>query len=96
VFADLGFANAAELQTKVRLAHEINLIIDRGRLTQMAAAKLLGIGQPKVSALVNYKLDGFSIERLMGMLNSLDHDIEIVIKRKPRSRSEAHISVRAA
>jgi predicted XRE-type DNA-binding protein len=53
----------------------------------------LSITQPKVSALANYKLQGFSIERLMTFLTALDQDVEIVIKRKPRSRAAAHITV---
>ena len=70
--------------------------IARGRLTQAVAAEKLGINQPKVSALANYKLDGFSVERLMTFLTALDRDVEIVIRRKPRSRAVARISVVAA
>jgi predicted XRE-type DNA-binding protein len=96
VFADLGFADAEERQTKLRLAVMINDIIARRRVTQMEAAKLLNVSQPKISALANYKLDGFSIERLMIFLTGLDRDVEIVVKKKPRSRREARISVVAA
>jgi len=49
-----------------------------------------------VSALANYKLDGFSVERLMTFLTSLDQDVEIVISNKPRSRAAGRISVVAA
>ena len=63
---------------------------------QMAAAERLGINQPKVSALRNYKLEGFSVERLMTLLTTLDQDVEIVIRKKPRSRAAARISVVAA
>lgn len=96
VFADLGYADAEERQTKLRLAHAINDVIARRHLTQDAAADKLGINQPKVSALANYKLDGFSVERLMTFLTALDQDVEIVIKNKPRSRSSGRISVVAA
>ena len=92
IFADLGYPDAEERQTKLRLAHAINGVIARRRLTQAAAAERLGINQPKVSALANYKLDGFSVERLMTFLTALDQDVEIVIKTKPRSR-EARIAV---
>jgi predicted XRE-type DNA-binding protein len=68
-------------------------ILARRRLTQAAAAEKLGINQPKVSALANYKLDGFSVERLMTFLTALDQDVEIVIRKKPRSRASARISV---
>jgi len=96
VFADLGYADADERQTKLRLAHTINSVIARRRLTQAAAAAKLAVNQPKVSALANYKLDGFSVERLMTFLTALDQDVEIVIKNKPRSRPVARISVVAA
>ncbi|MFL9499473.1 helix-turn-helix domain-containing protein [Rhodopseudomonas palustris] len=96
VFVDLGMADAEERQTKLRLAYALNAVIDRARLSQAAAAERLGINQPKVSALRNYKLEGFSVERLMTLLNALDQDIEIVIRKKPRSRAAARISVVAA
>ncbi len=63
VFADLGFADADERKTKVRLAFAINQIVQRRRLSQAEAACRLSINQPKVSALANYRLEGFSVER---------------------------------
>ncbi len=96
VFADLGYVDAEERQTKLRLAHAINDVVARRRLTQAATARKLGVNQPKVSALANYKLDGFSVERLMTFLTALDQDVEIVIKNKPRSRTAGRISVVAA
>jgi predicted XRE-type DNA-binding protein len=96
VFADLGLPDADERQTKLRLAYALNAVIDAQRLTQGVAAQRLGLNQPKVSALRNYKLEGFSVERLMTLLNALDRDIEIVIRKKPRSRPAARISVVAA
>ena len=96
VFADLGYADAGERQTKLRLAQAINGVIARRRLTQAAAAERLGVGQPKVSALANYKLGGFSVERLMTFLTALDQDVEIVIRKKPRARIAGRISVIAA
>jgi predicted XRE-type DNA-binding protein len=65
-------------------------------LNQADAAALLGVNQPKVSALRNYKLGGFSVERLMTLLTALDRDVKIVIRKKPRSRGPARISVVAA
>jgi predicted XRE-type DNA-binding protein len=96
VFADIGLRDAGEEQTKVRLALAIQQIIEVRRLSQTAAAQLLDINQPKISALVNYKLDGFSVERLLHFLNALDRDIEIVIRKKPRSRKTARIVVTEA
>jgi predicted XRE-type DNA-binding protein len=96
LFADLGYADAEERQTKLRLAHAINSVIARKRLTQASAAVKLRVNQPKVSALANYKLDGFSVERLMTFLTALDQDVEIVIKKKARSRAAGRISIVAA
>jgi len=86
VFADLGLSDAEERQTKLRLAMEVNEIIKARRLKQAEAGVVLGLPQPKVSQLVNYRLDGFSVERLMGFLTRLDRDVEIVI----RPRREPH------
>jgi predicted XRE-type DNA-binding protein len=96
VFADLGYADAVERQAKLRLAYALNQILDQRKLSQAEAANVLGVTQPKVSALRRYKLAGFSVERLMNLLTALDQDIDIVIRRKPRSRRAARINVVAA
>ena len=96
LFADLGYPDAEERQTKLRLAQAINAVIKRRRLAQAAAGARMGINQPKVSALANYRLDGFSVERLMAFLTALDQDVEIVIRNKPRSRATGRITVSAA
>jgi len=96
VFADLGVPNAEEKQTKVRLAVAINQIIQGRKLSQTAAARRLKVNQPKVSALSNYLLDGFSVERLMNFVTALDRDVDIVIRRKPKSRKIGRIAVTAA
>jgi len=93
VFADLGLRDAEEKQTRVRLAVAINQIIEERNLSQIAVAEVLDINQPKISALVNYRLEGFSVERLMHLLNALDHDVEIVIRKKPRPKRAAGIVV---
>jgi len=96
VFADLGLPNADERQTKVQLAVMINRIIEAQEVSQLAAARRLKINQPKISALANYRLEGFSVERLMHFLSALDRDIEIVVRPRPRSRKGARILVTAA
>jgi predicted XRE-type DNA-binding protein len=93
VFADPGDPDASERQAKLRLAYALNQVLDQRGVTQTAAGRLLGLSQPKVSALRNYKLSGFSVERLMTLLNALDQDVEIVIRSKPRSRDSARITV---
>jgi len=96
VFADLGFADSGERQTKVRLAIAINDVLQRRGLSQGKAAELLGINQPKVSALSKYRLEGFSVERLMRFLTSLNQDVEIIIRNRPRTRRPGRVFVTAA
>jgi predicted XRE-type DNA-binding protein len=96
VFADLGFPDAAELDTKVRLAVEINRLLAAQRLTQVTAAEQLEVSQPKISALKNYKLDGFSVERLMSFLLALGQDVEIRITPRRAARTPGRIVVQAA
>jgi predicted XRE-type DNA-binding protein len=96
VFADLALPNAEDKHTKVRLAAAINQIIESQHLTQVAAAQLLDINQPKVSALLNYQLQGFSVERLLRFLTALARDVEIVIHAKPRAGKRGRILVSAA
>ncbi len=96
VFADLGLKHPEELKAKATLATAINSIVKHRGITQAQAAKVLGISQPQVSDLKRGHLKHFSVERLFDLLNALDRDIEIVIKKKPRSRSSAHVHVSAA
>ena len=88
VFADLGLPDAAELDTKVRLAVNINRLVAAQRLNQVTAAARLNVSQPKISALKNYRLDGFSVERLMSFLLALGQDVEI--STRPRRTAGSH------
>ena len=96
VFADLGRPQPEEALAKARLAYEIEQSIRKRGLTQAEAAKILGIDQPKVSALRNGRLSGFSVERLIRFLNAMNRDVEIVVSAKPRSRRRGRLLVRAA
>ena len=96
VFADLGFPDAEERTTgKVALAVEILRILEERGLTQAAVAKLLGVNQPKVSALANYRLEGFSVERLMTFLTALGRDVDITIRPRRSARTPGRIQVAA-
>jgi len=96
VFVDLKLKNAGEKQTKVQLAVALNRVLDQTALSQAEAAKRLSVNQPKISALRNYKLEGFSVERLIGFVTALSCDVEIVIRGKSRSSRPGRVSVRAA
>jgi predicted XRE-type DNA-binding protein len=93
VFADLGLANSDELLIKAELVRQISNLIDARRLTQAEAAKIFGIDQPKVSALLNGKLSGFSTDRLFRFLNALGSDVEIRVIPKliPESQAQTRI-----
>jgi predicted XRE-type DNA-binding protein len=93
VFADLGLPNPEERLTKAGLAFRIAGVIRARRLTQASAARLLKIDQPKISRLLRGQLSGFSVERLMQFLTLLGRDVEIVIKRAPRSRRQGRLRV---
>lgn len=93
VFTDLGSPDADERQTKVRLAVAIQREIVAQEWSQAQAAEVLGINQPKVSALLKYKLDGFSVERLMNFLTALGNDVEILIKPRRGARRAGRILV---
>lgn len=91
VFADLGLPEAADRQTKTRLAMAVNALLKERRIKQTDAATILRVPQSKVSALANYRLDHFSVEKLMSFLNALDQDVEIVIR--PSREAVGHTSV---
>ncbi len=95
VFADLGYADAAERQIKTRLALAVNELLKARKLKQREIATLLGVPQPKVSALKNYRLDQFSVERLMEFLTALNQDVEIMIRPRPDTGKAGRISVLA-
>ena len=86
VYADLGFADSAEMLAKARIVTQIAHIIQAHKLTQAQAGELLGIDQPKVSALLRGQFRGYSQERLIGFLTKLGMDVEIVVRPKAKKR----------
>ena len=81
IFKDLGFSDeiAEEELLKAQLGAEIFRILKERKLTQVEAAKLLGVKQPEISRLKAAKFSYYSVERLMLFLNQLNCDIEIRI-----------------
>lgn len=90
VFADLGLADAEDLLAKANLALHIRNTIKTRKLTQTRAAELLGLDQPKVSSIVNGRLEGFSTNRLMRFLTDLGCDVQISVS-KPHPKARGHI-----
>jgi predicted XRE-type DNA-binding protein len=92
VFADLGVADAGEHLIKAGLVIRIDRIVRQRKLTQAAAAQIMGIDQPKVSAMLAGQFRGYSVERLMRFLVALGHDVEIVVKPRKRGAAELRIA----
>lgn len=93
VYADLGMPDAEEMLVKAQLATKIGDIIKRRKLTQVQAAELLGITQPKLSGLLRGQFRGISETKMLECLTRLGRDIEIVVKAASRSRAEGHVLV---
>jgi predicted XRE-type DNA-binding protein len=93
VFQDLEVAQPEEALAKAELMARIAEVIARKKLTQAAAAKLLGVDQPKVSALLRGRMSGFSTDRLIRFLTILGSDVQIVVRHRPRARMRGHLEV---
>jgi predicted XRE-type DNA-binding protein len=93
IFADLGLPNQEEALAKAELAQKIIVLIRKRGLTQIQAVKVLGVDQPKVSALTRGQLAGFSLERLMRFLLRLGQDIKITVQESHHARSQARVLV---
>jgi predicted XRE-type DNA-binding protein len=93
VFEDLGARDAEERLATAELARAIRKEIRERGLTQVKAAKLLGVAQPDVSDLMRGKLGRFSMERLERFLNALDMEVRIQVGPKPKGKARAGISV---
>jgi predicted XRE-type DNA-binding protein len=94
VFADLGFRDAEELQLKAALTRQIANRIKEFELTQVQAGRRLGISQPDVSKLMHGRYTGYTVDRLIAILNALEVDIEIVIRPRSLKASRCRGSVR--
>jgi len=84
VFADLGIPDADLAFAKAKLVQRIRELIAARKLTQLKAAALLGLDQPKVSALIRGRVEGYSVDRLIRFLNALGQQVEITIRPVPR------------
>ncbi len=93
VFADLGLPDAEELLLKAKLVSNIAQLIEEKGLTQAKAAKRTGLDQPKISRLLSGHLSGFSVDRLLVILNRLGHSVEVRISPKERRPDKAQTSV---
>ncbi|AGA32335.1 transcriptional regulator, XRE family [Thioalkalivibrio nitratireducens DSM 14787] len=93
IYHDLGFPNAEEMQVKAMLAAKIGEIIKHRHLTQMQAAELLGITQPKLSGMLRGQFRGISESKMIDCLNRLGRDVEIVVRKPSHARKAGHTRV---
>lgn len=93
VFADLNLENPEEALVKAELARLIGRVIRYKNLTQVQAALLLGLDQPKISALINGKLNGFSLERLFRFLMVLGQNIMINVAPRAQANEKGYLKV---
>lgn len=96
VYADLGYPDAEDMFVKAQLVTKIAEIIRQRRLTQVQAAKLLRLTQPKISRLLRGEFRGVSERRLLRCLTLLGRDVQIVVKRTPQRRVSGQLTVRFA
>ncbi len=87
VLVDLGFDDAEELTAKVALAVKLNSLFDKRELSQVQAAAITGMTQPKISQIRRHKLQNISLERLLHAMVALDQQVQIVIKQAKRSQA---------
>jgi predicted XRE-type DNA-binding protein len=80
VYRDLGYADAEARQMRAELAAEILGILRERKLTQRKAAEVTGLAQPDISRIKNADLTGFTIDRLVTVLNRLNRHVEICIE----------------
>ena len=92
VFRDLGLPDADLLQAKADLVHRISVLIGKRGLSQVRAAEVLGITQPKISALLHGRLEGFSMDRLVRFLIALDQDVRISVQSKKKERPMVRVA----
>lgn len=93
IYEQLGYKDHEEMVTKANLVLEITKAIKKKKITQIQAAEMLGISQPKLSGLLNGHFRGYSVERLIHFLTELGKDVDIIVRSKPRYRkARVHVS----
>jgi predicted XRE-type DNA-binding protein len=96
VYADLGYRDSDGMLVKAQLVAKIGEIIERRALTQSDAARILGLTQPRISALLKGRFRGISEHRLLDCLTRLGWDVHIVVKPAPGSRTNGRLKLSVA
>lgn len=85
IFADLGLPDAEDMLLKSTIVIELRRLIAERKLTQTAAAELIGIGQADLSRILRGQFRGYSEAKLMRMLTAFGQDVEITTR--PRRKA---------
>ena len=93
VYADLESPDSEQMLLKAQLAEKISQIIQRRHLTQTEAASILGIPQSKLSLILRGQFRGVSELKMLECLNRLGRDVQIIVKKAPRTKPQGSISV---
>jgi predicted XRE-type DNA-binding protein len=96
VFADLGLPDAEEAHLKSQVVIVLRRLIEARKLTQTAAANLIGISQGDLSHILRGRFRGWSVGRLMQMLTVFEQDVEIVVRPHPKQGEAGTITLNAA
>lgn len=93
VYADLGRASASNLLIKAQLVSKISELLEEQGLTQVKAAALLGIPQPKLSSMLRGQFRGLSERKLMDCLTRLGQDVQINVRHASKKQGQGALSV---
>lgn len=96
IFADLGVKNPEEALLKSRVVGEIQRIVESRNLTSSEAAKIVGLTPSKLNDVLRGRLSGYSMERLLRMVNALGHDVEVKISKRRRANVPGVFKIKAA
>ena len=95
VYVEAGFPGTEDLTVKEHFAAAINRLVEARTLSQKETSRILGIAQPSVSALKNYRLEGFSVARLMSFATALGYDVVIQLRPHAAPRGQGRVTVAA-
>ena len=93
VYKDLGFPNPEEMQAKAHLVFKIQDTITERKLSLDKAAKILRISPSELSDLLRGQFESCTIDHILSLLRKLDHDIEIVLHKRPANTPPAALRI---
>jgi len=91
IFADLGLPGAEDMLLKSHIVIELRRLIAQRKLTQTAAAKVVGVSQADLSKILRGHFRGYSEAKLMRMLTAFGQDIEITTRPHRKSGEAGRI-----